>query len=85
MKTGGAPGYGRPVRDAWLGMTARILRWQADACAGIAGDVAAQIAARYRLVGLFGAGRRMQIALVFLLAVRPPGVVVRVHRQGKRQ
>ncbi|KVN79148.1 hypothetical protein WJ67_13200 [Burkholderia ubonensis] len=85
MKTGGAPGYGRPVRDARLGMAARLLRWQADACAGIAGDVAAQIAARYRLVGLFGAGRRMQIALVFLLAVRLPGVVVRVHRQGKRQ
>ncbi len=67
-------------------MAGRVLLRQADTCARIAGDVAAQVAARYRLpAGLIGARRRVQIAFVFLLPVRLPGAVVGVRWRCKHQ
>ncbi|KVO59605.1 hypothetical protein WT66_28165 [Burkholderia stagnalis] len=59
---------------------------QADTCARIAGDVAAQVAARDRLpAGLIGTGRCVLIALVFLLPVGLPGAVVGMCWRCKHQ
>ncbi|KVN27783.1 hypothetical protein WT11_28655 [Burkholderia stagnalis] len=62
-----------------------VLLRQADTCARIAGDVAAQVAARNRLpAGLIGTGRCV-LTLVLLLPVGLPGAVVGVRWRCKHQ
>lgn len=67
-------------------MTRQVRRLRADACACIAGDVAAQVAARHGLPAGLGGGRRLAEGIaVILLAMRRFRAIVGVNWSGQRQ
>jgi hypothetical protein len=78
--------FGEFLKSAGLRMTRRVGRLRADARSRVAGDVAAQVAARHGLpAGRIG-GRRLAEAIpVILLAVRRLRAIVGMGWSGQRQ